>query len=88
MEQLRIDHNQRQVMRDLDAGWMIQKRAAQIMTRARDRFGKINRFDGLVQRPRFDPHHIEQIGDEAVQPVSLGSGGSELLFLLWRRNLR
>ena len=68
MQQLRIDAHQRQVGRHVEPDGVPLQRAARVVRGAGDRVAEVGRLDVEADRPGLDPRHVEQVGDEAVEP--------------------
>ena len=66
VEQLRIDADERQVGRDVQPQRVPRQPVAQVVHRRRHCIGQIDRLERQPQPARLDPHHVEQVADEAV----------------------
>ncbi len=74
VQQPRIGAHQRQRAGDGEIDAVVAQRVAQIMDRAAHRVGEIERLGRELERTGVDPHHVDQIVEEALEPLHFGAG--------------
>ena len=82
LEQHRINIEHRQVGREAHLDAVVGEDLARALKRAPDDFAHIMQSGVRYDRARFEPRHIEQIGDEPIEPVRLVDDGGEQVGLL------
>src|SRR3954454_3694724 len=71
LEQYGIDPHQRQVGRDINFNAVMREHVARPMEHRAGNLGQIEPFEFQLDRPRFKPRHVEQVGDEASKTLRL-----------------
>ncbi len=56
---------------------MAAERRADVVDRAGNRVGQVDRLEGELERAGLDAGHVEQVGDEALEPRRLGAERGE-----------
>ena len=73
VQQGRVGLDQRQVHRNLQVDMHATQQVLEIVHRACHRIGQIDRLGRNGERARIDPHHVEQIVEEAPQAGDIGT---------------
>ena len=77
LEEHRVDVDHRQVVREVDGDVVAGEHPAGALQGAADDLGEIVRGPVRGDGAGLEPGHVEQIGDEAIQPLGFGEDGGE-----------
>ena len=82
LQQHRIDVEHRQVGGDVELDTVVGENLAGAPQRAADDLAEIVRGGVECERAGLEPRHVEEVGDEAVEPLGLLDHGADQLSLL------